>query len=177
MQKRENLQEQLIELKIKDNQEQNQLEKDLTKQEKINLSLSAFGNVITAFVNENTQHIPYRNSKLTSLSQDSLGDNSKIIMFTELSPADYCQDQTISCLKDASKTKMIENQPKINEDLKMLSLNNKQMKFLKLKSKIYKSNYKKQLQNVQCFILIQDLRSKENQLKKWFFLMSYTLSN
>ncbi len=56
---------------------------------KINLSLSALGNVISALVDGKTQHIPYRDSKLTRLLQDSLGGNTKTIMIAAISPADY----------------------------------------------------------------------------------------
>jgi kinesin family protein 3/17 len=56
---------------------------------KINLSLSALGNVISALVDGKTHHIPYRDSKLTRLLQDSLGGNTKTIMIAAVSPASY----------------------------------------------------------------------------------------
>ena len=48
---------------------------------KINLSLSALGNVISALIDARSQHIPYRDSKLTRLLQDSLGGNTKTVMY------------------------------------------------------------------------------------------------
>lgn len=47
---------------------------------KINLSLSALGNVISALVDGKTKHVPYRDSKLTRLLQDSLGGNTKTLV-------------------------------------------------------------------------------------------------
>lgn len=85
---------------------------------KINLSLSALGNVISALVDGKTHHIPYRDSKLTRLLQDSLGGNTKTIMIAAISPANYNYEQTLSTLRYASRAKFIQNKPKINEDPK-----------------------------------------------------------
>lgn len=85
---------------------------------KINLSLSALGNVISALVDGKTHHIPYRDSKLTRLLQDSLGGNTKTIMIAAVSPANYNYDETLSTLRYASRAKFIQNKPKINEDPK-----------------------------------------------------------
>jgi len=85
---------------------------------KINLSLSALGNVISALVDGKTHHIPYRDSKLTRLLQDSLGGNTKTIMIAAVSPASYNYDETLSTLRYASRAKFIKNKPKINEDPK-----------------------------------------------------------
>jgi hypothetical protein len=49
---------------------------------KINLSLSALGNVISALVDGKTKHVPYRDSKLTRLLQDSLGGNTKTLVIS-----------------------------------------------------------------------------------------------
>lgn len=85
---------------------------------KINLSLSALGNVISALVAGSSQHIPYRDSKLTRLLQDSLGGNTKTVMIAALSPADYNYEETLSTLRYASRAKSIKNKPVINEDPK-----------------------------------------------------------
>lgn len=85
---------------------------------KINLSLSALGNVISALVDGKTQHIPYRDSKLTRLLQDSLGGNTKTIMIAAISPASDNYEETLSTLRYASRAKFIKNKPIINEDPK-----------------------------------------------------------
>ena len=66
---------------------------------KINLSLSALGNVISALVDGKSKHIPYRDSKLTRLLQDSLGGNTKTLMVACLSPAADNYDETLSTLR------------------------------------------------------------------------------
>lgn len=90
----------------------------LKEAQKINLSLSALGNVISALVDGKSQHIPYRDSKLTRLLQDSLGGNTKTVMIANCSPADYNFDETLSTLRYASRAKFIKNKPVINEDPK-----------------------------------------------------------
>jgi kinesin family protein 3/17 len=90
----------------------------LKEAQKINLSLSALGNVISALVAGKATHIPYRDSKLTRLLQDSLGGNTKTVMIAAVSPADYNYDETLSTLRYASRAKQIKNKPKINEDPK-----------------------------------------------------------
>ncbi|KAK0161865.1 hypothetical protein PV327_008270 [Microctonus hyperodae] len=85
---------------------------------KINLSLSTLGNVISALVDGQSSHVPYRNSKLTRLLQDSLGGNSKTLMCANISPADSNYDETISTLRYANRAKNIKNRARINEDPK-----------------------------------------------------------
>ena len=86
---------------------------------KINLSLSALGNVISALVDGKSSHIPYRDSKLTRLLQDSLGGNARTLMIATMSPASYNYDETLSTLRYANRAKCIKNKPKINEDPKV----------------------------------------------------------
>uniref|UniRef100_A0A1B0AEW8 Kinesin-like protein n=1 Tax=Glossina pallidipes TaxID=7398 RepID=A0A1B0AEW8_GLOPL len=85
---------------------------------KINLSLSVLGNVISALVDGKSAHIPYRNSKLTRLLQDSLGGNSKTVMCATISPADTNYMETISTLRYASRAKNIQNRMHVNEEPK-----------------------------------------------------------
>ncbi|XP_066259382.1 kinesin-like protein Klp68D [Euwallacea similis] len=84
---------------------------------KINKALSSLGNVIYALA-ENSAHIPYRDSKLTRLLQDSLGGNSKTIMIANIGPASMNYDETIITLRYANRAKSIKNKPIKNEDIK-----------------------------------------------------------
>lgn len=90
----------------------------LKEASKINLSLSALGNVISALVDGKSNHIPYRDSKLTRLLQDSLGGNTKTIMIANISPCASNFEETLSTLRYASRAKYITNAPVINEDPK-----------------------------------------------------------
>ena len=103
---------------------------------KINLSLSALGNVISALVDGKSQHIPYRDSKLTRLLQDSLGGNTKTVMIANVGPADYNFDETMSTLRYANRAKNIKNKPKINEDAKDTMLREFQEEIKRLKAQI-----------------------------------------
>ena len=103
---------------------------------KINLSLSALGNVISALVDGKSQHIPYRDSKLTRLLQDSLGGNTKTVMCANCGPAGYNFDETISTLRYANRAKNIKNKPKINEDPKDAMLREFQDEIKRLKQQL-----------------------------------------
>lgn len=107
---------------------------------KINLSLSALGNVISALVAGKGKHIPYRDSKLTRLLQDSLGGNTKTIMIAALSPADYNYDETLSTLRYANRAKNIKNKPTINEDPKDALLREYQDEIKNLKAMLAAQN-------------------------------------
>merc|ERR1712141_640299 len=69
-------------------------------------------------VDGKSSHVPYRNSKLTRLLQDSLGGNSKTLMFANVGPAEYNYDETLSTLRYANRAKNIKNHAKVNEDPK-----------------------------------------------------------
>jgi len=71
----------------------------------INKSLMTLGNVITALCDRTSKHIPYRDSNLTRLLQDSLGGNTKTVMIAALSPANYNFEETMSTLRYANRAK------------------------------------------------------------------------
>lgn len=100
---------------------------------KINLSLSALGNVISALVDGRSTHIPYRDSKLTRLLQDSLGGNSKTVMVANIGPASYNYEETLVTLRYASRAKNIKNRPKVNQDPKDALLREFQLEIDRLK--------------------------------------------
>ena len=103
---------------------------------KINLSLAALGNVISALVDGKSSHIPYRDSKLTRLLQNSLGGNAKTVMCANCGPADYNYDETVSTLRYANRAKNIKNKPKINEDPKDAMLREYQDEIKRLKAQL-----------------------------------------
>ncbi|EPS69859.1 hypothetical protein M569_04902, partial [Genlisea aurea] len=87
----------------------------------INRSLSQLGNLINILA-EVTQtgkqrHIPYRDSKLTFLLQESLGGNAKLAMICAISPSQSCKNETLSTLRFAQRAKSIKNRAIVNEEL------------------------------------------------------------
>lgn len=64
-------------------------------------------------------HVPYRDSKLTRLLQDSLGGNTKTVMIANIAPGGNNAEETHSTLRYASRAKRIRNKPRINEDPKV----------------------------------------------------------
>lgn len=105
----------------------------LEESKQINKSLSALGNVISALTDSKGRtHIPYRDSKLTRMLEDSLGGNCKTTMIAMVSPAIDALMETISTLKFANRAKHIRNEARINEDLDQKSLLRKYERELKI---------------------------------------------
>ncbi|XP_075731163.1 kinesin-like protein 31E isoform X5 [Rhipicephalus microplus] len=84
----------------------------------INCGLLALGNVISALgdVSRKVLHVPYRDSKLTRLLQDSLGGNSRTLMIACVSPCDRDFMETLNTLKYANRAKNIKNRITVNQD-------------------------------------------------------------
>ncbi|KAJ8763372.1 hypothetical protein K2173_002255 [Erythroxylum novogranatense] len=85
----------------------------------INKSLSTLGHVIMILVdvaNGKPRHVPYRDSRLTFLLQDSLGGNSKTMIIANVSPSIGCATETLNTLKFAQRAKLIQNNAVVNED-------------------------------------------------------------
>lgn len=82
----------------------------------INQSLLTLGRVITALV-DNHPHIPYRDSKLTRLLQESLGGRAKTTIIATLAPCADSVDETMSTLEYAYRAKSIKNKPQVNQKM------------------------------------------------------------
>ena len=92
--------------------------KRLEESKSINQSLSALGNVIGALTQQKIRtHIPYRDSKLTRILEDSLGGNCKTTMIAMISPSYDSFNESLSTLKFATRAKKVKNEAKINEDM------------------------------------------------------------
>lgn len=96
----------------------------------INKSLSALGNVINA-ITTNQKHIPYRDSNLTMLMRDSIGGNSKTLMFVNISPADDNSSETFGSLNFALRCKKVCNEAKPGVSSKELEALKREIQELK----------------------------------------------
>lgn len=89
----------------------------LEEAKKINKSLSALGMVINALTDGKSTHIPYRDSKLTRILQESLGGNSRTTLIINCSPSSYNDAETVSTLRFGVRAKSIKNNAKVNSEL------------------------------------------------------------
>ena len=94
----------------------------LDEAKKINLSLGCLGKVINALTDGKSTHIPYRDSKLTRILQESLGGNSKTSLIVTCSPHPDNLQETISTLRFGISAKKIKNSPKINKEMTVAEL-------------------------------------------------------
>lgn len=81
----------------------------------INRSLSQLGIVITALT-DGAAHVPYRDSKLTRLLQESLGGNARTALVVNVSPAGGNRDETVSTLRFGVRAKRVVTKPRVNRD-------------------------------------------------------------
>lgn len=96
----------------------------LDQAKKINASLAALGKVINSLTDGKSTHIPYRDSKLTRVLQESLGGNSKTSLIVTCSPHSNNIAETVSTLRFGVSAKKIKNKPKINKEFTVPELQN-----------------------------------------------------
>ncbi|XP_068918541.1 chromosome-associated kinesin KIF4A [Petaurus breviceps papuanus] len=115
----------LVDLAGSERQKKTKAEGDRLKEGiNINRGLLCLGNVISALGDDKKGgFIPYRDSKLTRLLQDSLGGNSHTLMIACVSPADSNLEETVNTLRYADRARKIKNKPIINFDPQMAELN------------------------------------------------------
>ncbi|CAD6884217.1 unnamed protein product [Tilletia laevis] len=89
----------------------------LEEAKKINKSLSALGMVINALTDGKSTHIPYRDSKLTRILQESLGGNSRTTLIINASPCSYNMEETLSTLRFGMRAKSIKNKARVNAEI------------------------------------------------------------
>ena len=108
----------------------------------INMGLLALGNVISVLGEENptnrVRHVPYRESKLTRLLQDSLGGNSHTVMIACVSPADSNMEESLNTLRYADRARKIKNKPILNIDPQTAELVNLRQQVQELKACIFR---------------------------------------
>ena len=133
----------------------------LKEAEKINLSLTTLGRVIYNLTDGKSQHVPYRESKLTRVLQESLGGNSKTCLIITCSPSIYNESETLSTLRFGERAKKIKNKPKINKEVTVAEL---QKLIAQLKENLKKANARiTQLEN---YIKQKNLTVPEGNYKK-----------
>ena len=81
----------------------------LDEAKKINQSLTTLGKVITALTDKKSSHVPYRDSKLTRLLQESLGGNSRTCLIITCSPHPFNEQETLSTLRFGQRARNIKN--------------------------------------------------------------------
>ncbi|XP_071316342.1 kinesin family member 4 [Trachinotus anak] len=116
----------LVDLAGSERQKKTKAEGDRLKEGiSINRGLLSLGNVISALGDESKKNtfVPYRDSKLTRLLQDSLGGNSHTLMIACISPADSNMEETINTLRYADRARKIKNKPIVNVDPRAAEMN------------------------------------------------------
>jgi len=121
----------------------------LDEAKQINRSLTLLGKVIS-HLTKGSKHIPYRDSKLTRMLQDSLGGNSRTRLVVTASPSPYNYEETISTMRFGVRAKEIKNKAKVNQEM---SASEYKRLYLKSKEKIKELNaiikkYKKDLRAI-----------------------------
>ena len=127
----------------------------------INKSLTTLGRVINNLTDGKSTHVPYRESKLTRVLQESLGGNSKTCLIITCSPSIYNETESLSTLRFGERAKKIKNKPKINKEITVAEL---QKLVEQLKENLKKANAR--ITQLESFIQKNGLKVPESDYKK-----------
>ena len=94
----------------------------LDEAKNINRSLTCLGQVINALTDGKSTHIPYRDSKLTRILQESLGGNSRTSLIVTCSPSAFNENETVSTLRFGQRAKQIKNKARVNKEFSVQEL-------------------------------------------------------
>jgi len=125
----------------------------LEQAKNINKSLTTLGMVINNLTDGKSSHVPYRDSKLTRVLQESLGGNSKTCLIITCSPSMFNHHETVSTLRFGERAKRIKNKPKINKEVTVAEL---KIEIENLEKIIQKRN--KRILQLEQFIIKNDLK-------------------
>ncbi|XP_075783619.1 kinesin-like protein KIF21A isoform X8 [Pelodiscus sinensis] len=125
----------------------------------INCGLLALGNVISALGDKSKKatHVPYRDSKLTRLLQDSLGGNSQTVMIACVSPSDRDFMETLNTLKYANRARNIKNKVMVNQDRASQQINGLRSEIARLQMELMEYKTGKRMINEEGVESISDM--------------------
>ncbi|KAF7638141.1 Kinesin motor domain-containing protein [Meloidogyne graminicola] len=129
----------------------------------INSGLLALGNVISALGSGKIGHVPYRDSKLTRLLQDSLGGNSRTLMIACASPCDVDFIETLNTLNYANRAKNIKNKVVANQDKSSKLITDLRTRIAILESQLLEYQQGKRLVNEEGEELLNDQFTENNE--------------
>uniref|UniRef100_A0A7N1A438 Kinesin-like protein n=1 Tax=Kalanchoe fedtschenkoi TaxID=63787 RepID=A0A7N1A438_KALFE len=142
----------------------------LKEAQNINRSLSALGDVISALATK-SPHVPFRNSKLTHLLQDSLGGDSKALMFVQISPTDDDLSETLCSLNFACRVRGVELGPAKKQvdtteflKYKQMELKSKDAQVNKMDDVISNLDFRWKETNMKNKLLLEKVKELEMQL-------------
>lgn len=152
----------------------------------INCGLLALGNVISALGDKSKKasHVPYRDSKLTRLLQDSLGGNSKTVMIACVSPSDRDFMETLNTLKYANRARNIKNKVCINQDKSVRTISQLKQQIAQLQLELIEYKQGKRIVDEDGLETVNDmfyentmLQDEVNNLRTRIKVMQETIDN
>ena len=132
----------------------------LDEAKNINLALLALGNCIQALTEGRTRYIPFRDSKLTRLLEDSLGGNSKTSLIVTIGPSTFNYQESVSSLLFGGRAMKIQNTPELNLKIDYKALCSQ------LQAELDKINDNKNITNIDTDKIIEENNMLKNTIDK-----------